>query len=184
MTTSRDAAKTNRFPGEVRAGELARIRQLFAAQVTDVNGPMAALLIGDFNTSAGDKSVFAGQLTASDGAEPRELLIDTGFDGQRFSWMDADGESAFGNTGSVSREGDASTDSNRMNFGNLYIEKQIRQQTPMFFAMLGGIERSVTIIRANTDSFFLHGKDGKQEVPKTEVKYCYKAEDLDGIESI
>ena len=102
------------------------------------------------------------------------------------NWMDADGESAFGNTGGVSREGDdhASTDSNRMNFGHLYIAKQIRQQTPMFFAMLGGIERSVTIIRANTDSFFLHGKDGKQEVPKTKVKYCYKAEDLDGIESI
>ena len=104
------------------------------------------------------------------------------------NWMDADDESAspIGNKGnSWNADGSiASADSNRMNFGILYIEKQIRQQTPMFFAMLGGIERSVTIIRANLDSFFLHGKDGKQEVSRTDIKYCYKAEDLDGIESI
>jgi len=104
------------------------------------------------------------------------------------NWMDADGESVLrrdNRGGSSSEDGDQIlADSNRMNFGNLYIEKQIRQQTPMFFAMLGSIERSVTIIGANTDSLVLHSKDGKQEIPRTNVKYCYKAEDLDGIESI
>ena len=101
------------------------------------------------------------------------------------NWMDTEDGSLLPTGNAPSRGGndDASAD-NRMNFGYLYIEKQIRQQTPMFFAMRGGIERSVTIIQANTDSFLLHGKDGKQKVPKTEVKYCYKAEDLDGIESI
>ncbi|MBB16687.1 hypothetical protein CMK22_15540 [Candidatus Poribacteria bacterium] len=101
------------------------------------------------------------------------------------NWMDTEDGSLLPTDNTSSREGNDHTSAdNRMNFGYLYIEKQIRQQTPMFFAMRGDIERSVTIIQANTDSFLLHGKDGKQKVPKTEVKYCYKAEDLDGIESI
>ena len=99
MTTSRDSAKTNAYPGEVRAGELAMIRTLFEHRVAT---GAAALLLGDFNTSAGSIDVFRGKLTATEGLLSRSpLTIDTGFvidDAERneviscaLHWVDAKG---------------------------------------------------------------------------------------------
>ena len=47
MTQSRDGTKTNRYPGEVRAGELAAVREAVA---TWAGGGDALVLTGDFNT--------------------------------------------------------------------------------------------------------------------------------------
>lgn len=76
MTTSRDSAKTNKFPGEVRSGELAALRSLVESQV---QADDALVLVGDFNTDAKDaKNLFSGQIEASDSAKLCEF--ETGFD--------------------------------------------------------------------------------------------------------
>ena len=88
MTTSRDSSKTNVFPGEVRAGELARIRSIFSEHG---DAEQATLLMGDFNTSASDLMVFEGSIKGIAGSDPAELIIDTGFDTNAFHWVDSKG---------------------------------------------------------------------------------------------
>ena len=79
MTTSRDNAKTTRFPGEVRAGEIAKLRELFGARVVRTGAEPVALLLGDFNTSTGDVRCLSGRATnVQDPA--KELDIATGFE--------------------------------------------------------------------------------------------------------
>ena len=89
MTTSRDSASTNSFPGEVRAGELARIRRMVAEHVRGEDGVDATTIVaGDFNTSAIDVHVFQGNLASSDG---KAISVDTGFSGGRLDWTDCTG---------------------------------------------------------------------------------------------
>lgn len=78
MTTSRDAAKTNGYPGEVRAGELAELRKHVAKHVQPGE---AVLLMGDFNTQPTDLAIFAGTVPAAKGSVSGQahVLFDTGF---------------------------------------------------------------------------------------------------------
>lgn len=77
MTTSRDGAKTNRYPGEVRAGELATMRSLLESRLSCINknkdekdhgsksggDDVNVLLLGDFNTDAKDAHyIFGGKI--------------------------------------------------------------------------------------------------------------------------
>ncbi len=107
----------------------------------------------------------------------------------------------------------ASTPDEEPTFGDLYIQKQIRLQTPMFFGLYDHALVPATITaftkydfvlqvalnlpinrdssdssesserdRNETDSIGAEGES--RELPKTDVKYCYKAEDATGIQSI
>lgn len=97
-------------------------------------------------------------------------------------------------------------------FGDLYIQKQIRLQTPMLFGLYDHALVPATITAFTKYDFVLQvalnlpitrdssdssesserdrngtdiGAEGEsRELPKTDVKYCYKAEDATGIQSI
>ena len=113
----------------------------------------------------------------------------------------------------------ASSPDEQPTFGDLYIQKQIRLQTPMFFGLYNHTLLSATVTgftkydfvlqvaqnlpwprhgpinrdssdssesserdRNGTDS--VEGETERQELPKTDVKYCYKTEDAADIQSI
>ena len=87
----------------------------------------------------------------------------------------------------------ASSPDEQPTFGDLYIQKQIRLQTPMFFGLYNHTLLSATVtgftkydfvlqVALNADS--IGGETDRQELPKTDVKYCYKAEDATDIQSI
>lgn len=87
----------------------------------------------------------------------------------------------------------APTPAEEPTFGDLYIQKQIRLQTPMFFGLYDHALVPATItaltkydfvlqVALNSDSIGTEGES--RELPKTDVKYCYKAEDATGIQSI
>ena len=59
MTTSRDGPGVTRFPGEVRAGELATIKNIVAERAARDD---AVVLCGDFNTPPSDKHVWSGDV--------------------------------------------------------------------------------------------------------------------------
>ena len=69
-------------------------------------------------------------------------------------------------------------------FGDLYIQKQIRLQTPMLFGLYNHSLLPATITGFTRYDFVLQGEGEKKELPKTDVKYCYKAEDAAAIQSI
>ena len=69
-------------------------------------------------------------------------------------------------------------------FGDLYIQKQIRLQTPMLFGLYNHTLLSVTVTGFTKYDFVLQGEIERQELPKTDVKYCYKAEAATDIQSI
>ena len=85
-------------------------------------------------------------------------------------------------------------------FGDLYIQKQIHLQTPMFFGLYNHTLLPATVTGFSKYDFTLQvtlnlpwprngtdpigGEIEKQELPKTDVKYCYKAEDATDIQSI
>jgi endonuclease/exonuclease/phosphatase family metal-dependent hydrolase len=76
MTTSRDSPKTNRFPGQVRAGEISSLKALAESRIQLDD---ALLLLGDFNTNARvAKNIFSGDISASD--SNKIVRLDTGFD--------------------------------------------------------------------------------------------------------
>jgi len=74
MTTSRDGPRVTKHPGEVRAGELARIKTIVEAAVEPGD---ALVFMGDFNTPPSDARVFEGRV--GDG-------FDTGFADGGFAW--------------------------------------------------------------------------------------------------
>ncbi len=78
----------------------------------------------------------------------------------------------------------ALTSDEQPTFGDLYIQKQIRLQTPMFFGLYNHILLPATIIDFTKYDFVLQGEGERQELSKTDVKYCYKAEDATDIQSI
>ena len=78
-------------------------------------------------------------------------------------------------------------------FGDLYIQKQIRLQTPMFFglyhhtllpATVTGFTKYDFVLQVALNPDSIGGGAERQEIPKTDVKYCYKAEDAADIQSI
>ena len=69
-------------------------------------------------------------------------------------------------------------------FGDLYIQKQIRLQTPMFFGLYNHTLLPATVTGFTKYDFVLQGEIERQELPKTDVKYCYKVEDATDIQSI
>ncbi|CAJ1944451.1 unnamed protein product [Cylindrotheca closterium] len=84
MTKSRDGLKTNKFPGEVRACELAALKRLVESTTQDDE---IVVLAGDFNTDAKEAlGVFAGKFKSSDSEEGCEFQ--TGFDvkSKTFRW--------------------------------------------------------------------------------------------------
>ena len=87
----------------------------------------------------------------------------------------------------------ASSPDEQSTFGDLYIQKQIRLQTPMFFGLYNHTLLSVTVTGFTKYDFVLQvtlnpdpagGEIERQELPKTDVKYCYKAKDATDIQSI
>ena len=69
-------------------------------------------------------------------------------------------------------------------FGDLYIQKQVHLQTPMFFGLYNHILLPVTVTGFTKYDFVLQGEIERQELSKTDIKYCYKAEDATDIQSI
>ena len=88
MTTSRDSAKTNKFPGEVRAGELVQLRELVEAHVEPDD---ALVFVGDFNTDAMvANEIFAGNILSNcvgDGGNPELCRFETGFEVESRSFV-------------------------------------------------------------------------------------------------
>ena len=87
----------------------------------------------------------------------------------------------------------ASTPDEQPTFGDLYIQKQIRLQIPMFFGLYNHTLLPATIIEFSKYDFILQvalnsdpigAEAERQELPKTDVKYCYKAEDATDIQAI
>mmetsp|Transcript_25085 Transcript_25085/g.75304 ORF Transcript_25085/g.75304 Transcript_25085/m.75304 type:complete len:455 (-) Transcript_25085:6-1370(-) len=78
MTTARDGPGITRFPGEVRSGELARLKALVEEAVEPGD---AVVLCGDFNTPPDEAGVWTGDLGPGCG-------FDTGFDveARAFRW--------------------------------------------------------------------------------------------------
>lgn len=77
MTKSRDKQGVTKYPGEVRAAEIAFARSIARRHVKTGEG---LLLIGDFNLEPSDESIWSGKPRAADGVE---LCIETGFDAKR-----------------------------------------------------------------------------------------------------
>mmetsp|Transcript_28492 Transcript_28492/g.37281 ORF Transcript_28492/g.37281 Transcript_28492/m.37281 type:complete len:207 (+) Transcript_28492:2-622(+) len=94
MTTSRDSSKTNKFPGEVRAGEIAAIRLLVEQSIAKNDGDDDAIVwVGDMNTDASiGETLFTGKIlsTSSSKTSNKEdfVTFETGFDSatKRFCW--------------------------------------------------------------------------------------------------
>ena len=72
----------------------------------------------------------------------------------------------------------------RVTFGNLYMQKQIRLQTSMVFGLYNHEQCPMTISEFTQSTFTLQGEEDRQEIPKSDVKYCYKAEDADGMHAL
>lgn len=97
MTTSRDGPSKTRYPGEVRARELATIRDRVQRSVLPGE---AVCLAGDFNTRPYERHVFTGRVPAAGGAagvSGDEVVVETGFllphEGgpAAFDWTRSDG---------------------------------------------------------------------------------------------
>ena len=93
----------------------------------------------------------------------------------------------------TSKSQSASTPDQQPTFGDLYIQKQIDLQTPMFFGLYNHTLLPATVtdftkynlvlqVALNPDA--IGGEVETQEVLKTDVKYFYKAEDAADIQSI
>ena len=69
-------------------------------------------------------------------------------------------------------------------FGDLYMQKQIRLQTPMFFGLYNHTVLPATILDFTKYDLVLQDEGESQELPKTDVKYCYKSEEVTKIQAI
>lgn len=69
-------------------------------------------------------------------------------------------------------------------FGDLYAQKQIRLQTPLFFGLYNHVQLPATIVKFSKYSFTLQNNGENQDIPKTDVKYCYKAKEAENIQSL
>ena len=69
-------------------------------------------------------------------------------------------------------------------FGDLYAQKQIRLQTPLFFGLYNHVQLPATIVKFSKYSFTLQSDGENQDIPKTDVKYCYKAKEVENIQAL
>lgn len=73
----------------------------------------------------------------------------------------------------------------RPTLGDLYVQKQVRLKTPMVFGLYNHTQLPVTVSALTPYTFILEKSENeKQEFPKTDVKYCYKAEDSEKIQPL
>jgi len=80
MTDSRDGTKTNKYPGEVRAGELNFIRNTMEKIISEDGDIDAIIFTGDFNIDLStDLHILKGEI-------PGIPRIDTGVSSQTLNW--------------------------------------------------------------------------------------------------
>ncbi len=73
--------------------------------------------------------------------------------------------------------------SKQLSFGDLYILKQINFETSMFFALYGATQIPATVLEMTLSSLTLNNNGAEQQVPKTDVKYCYKDVDAEKLQA-
>ena len=72
--------------------------------------------------------------------------------------------------------------SKQLSFGDLYILKQINFETSMFFALYGATQIPATVLEMTLSSLTLNNNGSEQQIPKTDVKYCYKDIDAEKLQ--
>ena len=73
--------------------------------------------------------------------------------------------------------------SKQLSFGDLYILKQINFETSMFFALYGAVQLPATVLEMTLSNLTLNNNGSEQQVPKTDVKYCYKDIDAEKLQA-
>ena len=73
--------------------------------------------------------------------------------------------------------------SKQLSFGDLYILKQINFETSMFFALYNAIQLPATVLEMTLSSLTLNSNGKEQQIPKTDVKYCYKDFDAEKVQA-
>ena len=73
--------------------------------------------------------------------------------------------------------------SKQLSFGDLYILKQINFETSMFFALYGATQIPATVLEMTLSSLTLNNNGMEQQIPKTDVKYCYKDIDAEKLQA-
>ena len=76
------------------------------------------------------------------------------------------------------------TVSRQLSFGDLYILKQINLETPMFFALYNHVQLPAIVLEMTLSSLTLRCNDKEKTLQKAEIKYCYKDEDAENVESV
>jgi len=69
MTTGRDNKEKNKFPGEVRAGEIATLKKIIEEHAKPNE---AVMLMGDFNTKPMQHNIFSGKIKNENGESIHE----------------------------------------------------------------------------------------------------------------
>jgi len=73
--------------------------------------------------------------------------------------------------------------SKQLSFGDLYILKQINFETSMFFALYGAVQLPATVLEMTLSSLTLNNNGSEQQIPKTDIKYCYKDIDAEKLQA-
>lgn len=73
--------------------------------------------------------------------------------------------------------------SKQLSFGDLYILKQINFETAMFFALYNHQHIPATVLEMTLSSLTLNSNGNEQQIPKTDVKYCYKDVDAERVQA-
>ena len=74
--------------------------------------------------------------------------------------------------------------SRQLSFGDLYILKQINQETPMFFVMYNHVNVPAIVLEMTLSGFTLNCNDSEKVVKKSDIKYCYKDVDAQNVTSL
>ncbi len=74
--------------------------------------------------------------------------------------------------------------SRQLSFGDLYILKQINQETPMYFAMYNHVNFPATVLEMTLSGFTLNCNDSEEVVKKSDIKYCYKDIDAQNVTAL
>ena len=80
------------------------------------------------------------------------------------------------------KDDDAET-SKQLSFGDLYILKQINFETPMFFAMSNDVQLPATVLEMTLSRLTLNSNGNERHIAKTDIKYCYKDVDAEGVQA-
>lgn len=74
--------------------------------------------------------------------------------------------------------------SRQLSFGDLYILKQINQETPMYFALYSHVIIPATVLEMTLSGFTLNCSGSEKVVKKSEIKYCYKDVDAQNVTAL